>query len=170
MSKDVRPIDHDTGSAVATTAGGAVWGGFKWGALASLALVVGLVALGAWGLPLGVNALLGHLLGQQMIPLAATFTSIIGGALGLGFSSAVVGIAAVPGTLLGALFGGAKASNQVAQEKARAQEIQSAVIVEQARANAGYVADPRFNEASPKISASSAENLGTVEQLQRARA
>ena len=170
MAKDIRPIDHDTGSAVATTAGGTAWGGFKWGAIVSLLWVAGFAALGVMGGLWAASALVGALEVTALLPVVNAVLGFIGGLVGMGVGAGSVGFAAVPGTLLGALGGGVKAANQVGQERARANEIKYEMMAEQARGSAGFSADPRFNQAGSKISASTAESFGTVEQLARSRA
>ncbi len=175
MARDITPIDHTSGSATASTVGGAAWGGFKWGILGTAAFIIGMTALGAWGLP----ALVAVLPSISTASLGAFFTSIgaifaeapllaIGGGiagfvLGVGGSTVVAPLA----TAAGAVGGGVSASRRVERERTAAKIIQAQTAMEQPQAV--IIADPRFNQAGSRIQADSAEYQGKLNQMQLQR-
>lgn len=163
-NEQVTPINHSTGSATASTVGGAAWGGLKTGVLSVVTWIAAFtvlgIAVGSGALPLGL-AFLGS---------GSFWGGVIGGLIGWGVGTGTSWIPGVAGTTIGAVKGGNRAATRVEQERQAAQIVQAQIAMAGAGQRPGYTVDPRYNQAASTIQAGSAESQGRLAQLERTRA
>ena len=187
MAKDIRPIDHDTGSAVATTAGSAVGQGIKSGFKWSAAWVFGFALL---GLAIGTGFLpwaLG-MIGAGMaaisaaVPAASGATAVSGAVLGKALLWTVglgivglftVGVPAVLGSLFGVGKGLKDGTDRVRDERTLARSIRQEIAMpqpQQARYTGLAPQGSSMNQAMSTISADTAVSEGRMNQIALQRA
>lgn len=187
MRDDIAPIHHSTGSAIATTAGSAVGGGFRTGAKAALTWILAFAILGVlvgtgaylpiWEAVTAFGASIGTSLG-----LGGTGSAILGKGLFFGlafgtFGLLTSGLPAVIGGFWGAGKGIGDGMDKVRQETALARNIETSIAIQQAQMMgepSRYAGLPqpgsRFNPAMSSIQAASAESQGKIDQLALQRA
>lgn len=188
---NITPIHHGALSSVGGTAAGAVGGGLKAGAKTVLAVAaIGALVGGLWGL-----GVLGAIGGAMGISGGTVISTIFGVGLG-GVLGGALGLFASPATAtIGAVRGGNRAANRIRDEKGAATVLDAQLSAYQAQAYAAqqqpatiYAPSasnnttispgagapvsqyPTMNQASPRINADSAQNLGTINGLQLQRA
>ncbi len=183
----IAPIDHSTGSAVASTASGAAGGALKGGVKGWFVGLFAPIILGAaiFSIPaliISTAVVSGAALGSVGTVAAWTFgMGAVGSLIGCGFALPAAGYGAVLGGLFGGVKGASRASTEVKLERGAAAEMQANVEAYKAQAQAMAQASndnkynlptsgARMNPAASSIQADSAQGFGTIagQQLQRA--